>query len=213
MKAEVFLFSNSDLSQENIQMTEMQFRTGKRIYLRPFKVSDTQTLQKWMNDWSVTQYLGRVLPTSEREELAWIENQGKSKSDIVLAIVTREGDNFIGCIGLHNINWVHRTAISGTILGEEDRRGKGYGPEAKMLLLDLAFNALDLYGVVSQVMENNVRSLAYGKKSGYVEVGRIPKWLRSKTGERCDEVLLLITQEKWRPLWNEYLNQTQASDT
>ena len=85
------------------------------------------------------------------------------------------------------------------------------GTEAKTLLLDFAFNALDLYIILSRVMDYNGRSLAYGKKSGYEEEGRIPKWIRRKSGKRCDEVLLVITQEKWRPLWNKYLKQGKAS--
>jgi RimJ/RimL family protein N-acetyltransferase len=75
-----------------------------------------------------------------------------------------------------------------------------------MLLLDFAFNALDLYAILSKVLGFNGRSLAYGKKCGYEEVGRIQNWIR-KNGTRHDEVLLVVTQERWRPLWDEYSKQ------
>lgn len=185
----------------------VMFRKGKHVYLRPFIQADAPTLQRWMNDQEVVQYLMRVFPISIREEQEWLDNQGKSKNDFALAIVTVETNEFIGSIGLHRIDWVNRNAVTGTVLGESAYWGKGYGTEAKMLLLDFAFNALDLQVIVSNVMDYNTRSLSYGKKCGYVEVGRIPKWLRRKNGERCDEVVLAVTQEQWRPLWDKYLQE------
>lgn len=44
-------------------------------------------------------------------------------------------------------------------------------------------------------------------KCGYREVGRLPRWVRGSDGERYDEVLLVVTQEEWRPRWLEYLER------
>jgi RimJ/RimL family protein N-acetyltransferase len=165
-----------------------------------------------MNDPEVTQYLMRVFPLMEKEEEDWIEELPKSKNGFAFGIVEMEKKKLIGSIGLININWQSRTATTGTALGEKEFWGRGYGTEAKMLLLDFAFNALDLFGVSSRVMAHNERSLAYGRKCGYVEVGRLPQWMRRQNGERCDEVLLVVTQEKWRPLWVEYLKNRKAPE-
>ena len=183
--------------------TELAFRTGKRVYLRAFKMSDVETLQRWMNDPEITQFLMRVLPVTERDEKEWVENQNKDPKNLVFAIVTIEDNKLIGTIGLHQIDYVNRNAVTGTVIGEKEYWGKGYGTDAKMLLLDLAFNALDLLVILSKVLAFNGRSLAYGKKCGYVEVGRLPEWIR-KNGSRHDEILLVVTQERWRPLWDEY---------
>lgn len=181
----------------------MAFRTGKLVYLRPFTKSDSETLQKWMNDQEVTQFLMRVFPITAREEDEWIENQGKDARNLAMAIVTVEGNQLIGSIGLHGIDLINRTATTGTVIGEKDFWGKGYGTEAKMLLLDFAFNTLDLFVILSKVIAFNGRSLAYGKKCGYEEVGRIPNWI-FRNGKRHDEVLLVVTKQTWLPLWNDY---------
>lgn len=186
-------------------MTEVIFREGKLVNLRPLERADVPTLRRWMNDPKTTQYLMRVFPMMEKVEEEWLDSLAKSTTDFALGIVTAKEKQLIGSIGLHRVNWVHRTATTGTVIGEREFLGKGYGTEAKMLLLDFAFNALDLHSILSQVMAYNERSLSYGKKCGYEEVGRIPRWLRTIHGERCDEVLLLVTQEKWRPLWQKYL--------
>lgn len=188
---------------------QMAFRKGALVYLRPFQKSDSETLQKWMNDQEVTQFLMRVFPITAREEDEWIENQGKDSKNLALAIVTVEDNKLIGSIGLHQIDLINRNAVTGTVIGEKEYWGKGYGTEAKMLLLDLAFNALDLVIILSKVLAFNGRSLAYGKKCGYEEVGRIPGWIR-KNGERHDEVLLVVTQERWRPLWDEYSKSNKS---
>ena len=188
------------------------FRQGKRVYLRPFHKSEAPLLQRWMNDPEVTQYLLRTFPVTESEEDEWLANQGKGKNDFAFAIVTIEGSKMIGTIGLHGINWIDRTGTTGTVIGDKAYWGKGYGTEAKMLLLDFAFNGLDLYGVMSRVMVHNKRSLAYGNKCGYEEIGRLPKWIHRKNGQRCDEVLLVVTQKKWRPLWRKYLKQQKSSE-
>ena len=186
-------------------MSDVVFRQGMRVLLRPLERADIPTLRRWMNDPEITQFLMRVFPLMEKEEEEWIDSKHKSQNDFVLGIVAAKEKKLIGSIGLSGINWQHRTAITGTVLGEKEYWGKGYGTEAKMLLLDFAFNALDLYGVLSRVLAHNERSLAYGKKCGYEEIGRLPNWIRRQNGERCDEVLLIVTQEKWRPLWQKYL--------
>lgn len=191
-------------------MSDIAFRTGKKVVLRPFERADVPTLRRWMNDPEVTQYLTRTYPIGEKEEEEWVENMGKDKNNVALAMVDRDKDTLIGSIGIHAIRWEHRSATTGTVIGEKGYWGKGFGTEAKMLLLDLAFNVFGLEVVLSRAYAFNERSQAYSKKCGYEEVGRIPGWLRKMDGSgRCDEVLLLVTSERWRPLWLAYQAQRQ----
>lgn len=192
-------------------MSDIVFRQGTKVLLRPLERADIPTLRRWMNDPEVTQFLVRMFPVMEKEEEEWIENKHKNENDVTLGIIETGEKKLIGSIGLHHINWLHRTATTGTVLGEKAYWGKGYGTEAKMLLLDLAFNAFDLCGVLSRVIAHNERSLAYGKRSGYTEIGRLPKWIRGQDGNRYDEVLLAVTQEQWRPLWQAYLKGRNPS--
>ncbi len=184
--------------------TKIAFRTGTRVYLRPFDTNDVATLQRWMNDVSVTQYLGRGFPVTAREETEWVERHGKDTKNVVLAIMATDGDQLIGSVRLHNINYIDRTAETGTLIGEKDYWGKGYGTEAKMLLLDFAFHTLGLHSVLSRVLAFNGRSLAYARKCGYEEVGTLPSWV-FRNGERHDLLFLVVTFERWKPLWQEYL--------
>lgn len=78
-----------------------------------------------------------------------------------------------------------------------------------MLLLDFAFNSVDLFSVMAQIIALNKASISSVMKCGYEEVGRIPDWIRTRSGTRCDEVLFVVTQKKWRPLWKQYIRATE----
>jgi RimJ/RimL family protein N-acetyltransferase len=186
-------------------MSDIVFREGEKAALRPLLRADVPQLLRWFNDPEVTQFLLRSLPITEKEEEEWVDTVHKRTDGVFLGIVDRKNNKLIGSMGLHNLNWQHRTATTGTTIGDKSYWGKGYGTEAKMLLLDLAFNRFDLYAILSRIFAFNGRSIAYGKKCGYEEVGRIPNWIRGPDGKRHDEVLLQVTQERWRPLWEAYL--------
>jgi RimJ/RimL family protein N-acetyltransferase len=193
-------------------MDDVVFRKGLLTYLRPFKKSEAPILQRGMNDPEVTQFLGRVYPVTEREEEEWLDRQSRNNTDFAFAMVTTVDNKLIGSIGLHQISWPDRTAVTGTAIWDKEYWGRGYGTDAKMLLLDYAFNALDLLIIQSKVIAFNSRSLKYAEKCGYKEVARIPEWKRGKDGNRYDEVILTVTQETWRPLWVDYLNKLQAAN-
>jgi RimJ/RimL family protein N-acetyltransferase len=188
----------------------MNFRQGVLVALRPLERSDVLSLKKWINDPETTQFLMQSYPMTEKNEEDWLESLSKKKDDVVLGIVTLEDERLIGTVGLHRIDHIHGTAITGTIIGEEECRSKGYGTEAKMLLLDYAFNQLNLHAIRSEVIVYNGRSLAYGKKCGYEEVGRLPEWIH-RNGARHNVVMLVVTATRWRPLWEEYLKTRKSS--
>lgn len=194
-------------------MNDIIFRKGPRVHLRPVEKADAPRLRQWLNDPAITQYLARATPLMEIEEEEWIAALHKRTEDFVLSIVDTQTSTHIGSIGLHSINWRSRTATTGTVIGEKEYHGKGYGTEAKMLLLDFAFNTLDLYAILSRALATNERSINYSKRCGYEVVGRIPNWIRTQHGERVDEVHLIVTQEQWRPLWAEFQQKVSTTDS
>lgn len=173
--------------------------SGERLYLRPLEISDLEVCQVWINDPEIRPYLSRSFPTDRMAQQAWIEGQdrGACRADIALALVLRDGDRHIGNMGLHKIDWVHRSADTGTLIGEKDCWGQGYGTEAKRLMLEYAFNVLGLNRLSSRVLASNPRSLACQLRCGYVEEGRIRQAM-FKDGQWIDEILLGLLAEEWR---------------
>lgn len=145
---------------------------GERIYLSPVSMDDVEIFTKWLNDLEVTDYIGRssALQTLEGEK-DWVQNQVKN-AEYLMTIVTTDNDQAIGNISLVDINNLNRTAVLGILIGEEEYRSKGYGAEAIKLLLDFAFNYLNLNSVSLTLLEGNERAKKCYEKVGFKEFGR-----------------------------------------
>ena len=144
---------------------------GERIYLSPRSIEDLEKYTEWMNDFEVTDYIGRSnqIMTIEAEKKYLEENINE---EAVFAIVDIEKDKLIGSIGLHKVNHFKRTATLGIFIGDKDYRNKGYGTEAIRLILDYGFNYLNLNNINLDLLEFNERAFACYKKCGFKEYGR-----------------------------------------
>lgn len=185
------------------EKTSIVFLKGKRVALRPILKQDVPQLLLWMNDQEVTQYLSAYLPMLEADEEEWFANLSKRKqTDLIFAIVVNDG-TCIGTMGLHQISWKDRVATTGAFIGDKAYWGKGYGTEAKMLLLDYAFNTLNLRKICASVLAFNKRSYAYQLKCGYKEEGRKLRQ-RYRKGKYWDEIFMAVFKRDWLPLWKQY---------
>jgi RimJ/RimL family protein N-acetyltransferase len=182
------------------------WRKGALTLLRPLELTDAPIIYRGINDQENSKYLLALGPFGLGFEEEWIrEKQKPSQSDITVAVCLLDG-TLIGTMGLHRIDLVNGTAETGAVIFSEAHRGKGYGSDAKMLLLDAAFNRLNLFKVQSRVIAYNMRSAAYSKKCGYVEEGRL-RGQHHRFGERHDEILLAVFRDNWLPLWEQYIKR------
>jgi len=179
------------------------FLKGKKVILRPLqKNTDLKKALCWINDPEVNQFLSVYLPINDIIEEKWFDGLYKNDEHLPLAIETLLGE-FIGIIGLHGINWQSRIATTGALIGEKSYWGKGYGTDAKMTLLNYAFNTLNLRKICSSVIEYNKRSLSYSLRCGYKIEGRRAKQFFKK-GKYWDEILLGLFREDWLKIWKKY---------
>ncbi|MBI5004716.1 MAG: GNAT family N-acetyltransferase [Candidatus Lloydbacteria bacterium] len=183
------------------------FLKGKKVNLRPLrKATDFESCLRWINDCEVNQYLATYLPMSEQKEEEWFDKTSKSSDNIVFAIEVSDvlnGGMPIGLIGLHNINWKDRTAVTGAVIGEKEYWNQGYGTDAKMLILEYAFNTLNLHKICSSVVEFNKRSLQYNLHCGYKLEGTERKQV-FKRGRYWDKYILGVFKNDWLPVWRTY---------
>jgi len=75
----------------------------------------------------------------------------------------------VGTAGLFQIAHAYGTAEFGIAIGE--RRGQGLGTEATRLVLDFAFNVLQLRNVLLETLEWNVAGLTAYERAGFRRVG------------------------------------------
>ena len=91
---------------------------------------------------------------------------------------------------------VLRTAETGSSMIGPACRGKGYGTEAKHLLLEYYFDRLGLHAICSHVWEPKTRSAAVLAMQGYRLAGRL-KWDDLKDGIYRDTLVFDLLRDDW----------------
>ncbi len=182
--------------------TNIVFLSGKKTNLRPVSREDIPKLLVWINNPEVRQFVSSVIPTTQKFEEDWVDGLCKDKNNIVLVIETKEGV-VIGLMGLHRIDWVDRVATTGALIGENEYWGRGFGGDAKMALLDYAFNTLNLHRINSDVIAFNERSLNYSLRCGYQIEGRKREAI-FRHGKYWDRIELGVLRSEWLPIWEKY---------
>ena len=172
---------------------------GELVRLVPLdKGRHAANVQLWMNDPEVTETIlsGDVPLTRVAEDEFFDKSSGHPgphPSDIVFAVETLAGEH-VGICGLHQINYRHGVALTGTIIGPAEARGKGYGTDAARVRTRYAFEVLGLRMLTSEVFAENAASLRMLGRAGYREAARLPRryW---KRGAFRDVVLMVAERE------------------
>jgi ribosomal-protein-alanine N-acetyltransferase len=148
---------------------------GNRLYLRAFTPEDA--------DLAARQLLGETehsFPEGRDLLNPYVSAQSVRENarqplprEHRFAMVLGESDEMIGANALVLSDPFMGVAETETEIWTADNRSKGYGTEAKHLLLEYAFERLGLHMVYSWVSEFNTRSAAALRKQGYRDAGYI----------------------------------------
>ncbi len=173
------------------------FLEGTDIYLREVRAEDADgPWYAWLNDAEVTRYQNKgIFPNTREATRAYLERIRASSTDVLLAICLRADGTHIGCTGLHHIDWVHRSAELGIVIGEREHWGKGYGREAWRLVTAYGFRRLNLHRIYAQVFAQNTASLRCAEAAGFRKVGEIPDAFFKDGAYHAVVVLNLLAHE------------------
>ncbi len=174
------------------------FITGTGIYLRGLRAQDLDgNWYTWFNDADVTHYQDKgYFPNSREKQARYYESVTASNTDVVLAIADSATHMHIGNVGLHRINWVHRTAVLGIVIGEKEYWRRGLGKQAWALITHYGFETLNLNKITATVIDGNLRSLRCALAAGYEKEGVQVEQLY-KHGTYHDLIFVGLTRSKW----------------
>jgi len=181
----------------NTEHSFFPFLIGKRIYLREVRLSDVnEEYYGWMNDSEVTQYLeSRFIPQSMNSLKEYVESKLGNRDEIFLAVVKRDNGKHIGNIKLGPINWIHRIGSIGILIGDKNSWGQGFGSESIILVVQYAFNTLNLHKVTAGCYEMNKGGIRIFEKAEFVVEG-VRKNHYFFQGEYANAIFLGRTKEK-----------------
>ena len=171
---------------------------GERVYLRALEKEDAEIFarstanesERMMDRWRVP--FSQIGFEQEIEDL----HKHQPPEHIELAVCLKENDQCLGSVGIYDIDYVNGTAETGSWLGDAEYRGKGYGTEAKHLLLEYAFDRIQLHVLHSWVWEPNTRSAAALMKQGYQPAGRLERE-EIKNGVHRAGLMFDVKRDEW----------------
>jgi RimJ/RimL family protein N-acetyltransferase len=144
---------------------------GDKCYLSPIDDILADKVAQWSNDLRVSIRTGdisdMITVDAQREYL-----NGMNERGYAFYIVDSENDEAIGVIRLMRISHIHRNAVLGMFIGDSNHRNKGIGTEATKLILDFAFNVINLRNIMIETFSFNERAINLCKKIGFKEIGR-----------------------------------------
>lgn len=182
---------------------------GERVYLRPLETTDADAMARIDAAETDTFMWRSRVPTSPLAHSSWISETyvQRPPSQVWFAVCTRDANRFLGIVGVVDVDWLHRTGETASMIGPADVRGREYGTEAKHLLLEYCFDHLLLHVLMSEVDEPNTRSAAALGKQGYRPAGRL-RWSDVKNGRYVDALIFDVTRADWlaaRDAWRARL--------
>ena len=176
------------------------YMVGKLVYLRhPTEEDALGRWHEWFSDEETTKYLTgigeRSWPNTKEAQLDFLKSL-KERDRLVLSIVAIEDDKHIGVVSLSCINWVHRYADPGIVIGEKEYQKGVYSIDAYSLILKIAFLRLNLRTVRGSRVKSNKASEYLERLFNFTKVGEY-KNLIFIDGKYDDVVVLMLDRESW----------------
>lgn len=120
----------------------------------------------------------------------------ESASTFYFSIRSTADNALLGDIALDVDEWNTGNAFVGLAVYERANWGKGFGSEAMHLLLEFAFNEVNMRRVSLTVFEYNPRAIRSYEKVGFRHEGRLRGRLM-REGKRWDMLVMGILREEW----------------
>jgi ribosomal-protein-serine acetyltransferase len=180
-----------------------RYELSGSCFLRLFEESDAEELVRVIaaNRAHLAEWLPWVEATSNTTDtrLEFIRRTRRQilENDGFQAAIV-DGDEIIGAIGFHGIDWNHRSTGIGYWLSE-DRQGRGVMTDAVRALTAHAFDVWRLNRVEIRVAVGNLRSRAIPHRLGFLEEGVLRQAERHEENFRDIVVYAMLARDWARP--------------
>lgn len=153
-------------------MIKQEILKSKRLFLRPFELSDAKIVQVLAGDKRISDTTEHIpYPYTDGLAESWISSLKENfinGNSLVYAITLQKNGNLIGTVGLVNIK--NAEAELGYWIGVEYWK-KGYCSEGVRLLIDFCFSKIKINRIYSNHLTCNTASGRVLEKSGFSHVG------------------------------------------
>ena len=168
---------------------------GFGLTLEPLRAETAETVRVWRNQDAVLAFMEYQELISPEMQQEWLRNIDPATSVYFLISVE---DVAVGMIHLAAIDHISKSAEAGLFIGNRGFKGTGVTLGASLLLLDYAFETLQLEHVFAKVNNSNIEAEKYNQFIGFkrekVLNSRFNLWKISKNdfNQKRDSLARLI---------------------
>lgn len=143
------------------------FLIGEKIYLRAFNSADEEMIARLENHPDPRSTLFYAFPATVEQIREKTARYLTDPNTIVFTICSTEQNSALGQCALFRIDWVGRMAIFYIGIAEKSNWSKGYGSQATNLMINYAFDTLNLNRIQLHVAVENEAAVKVYKKCGF----------------------------------------------
>lgn len=152
---------------------------GNTIYLRALEPEDLEFVYAIENNESIWNVSNTQTPYSRFLIRQYLENAHQDiyeAKQLRLAICMNDTFEAIGLIDLFNFDPNNNRAGVGIVISNDAMRNSGIGSEALQLIINYAFNQLQLHQLYANIGSKNEISISLFTKFGFQKIGIKKDW-------------------------------------
>jgi N-acetyltransferase len=171
-----------------------------RVLLRPLKVNDLEHLLHFSIDepeiWTYS-HVPAGSPEKMQAYFAAALLARENKTEFPFIVFDKQANAYAGSTRFYDIQLANKTTQLGYTWYGKNFQGTGLNKQCKFLMLQFAFEQLQLERVEFRADNNNARSIAAMKSIGCSVEGVLRSNVTKATGGRRDSIILSILKEEW----------------
>lgn len=171
--------------------------TGHTVYLRALEPEDLEFIYRLENNEAIWEVSNTQTPYSRFLIRQYLENAHQDiyeAKQLRLAICKTGTLEAVGLIDLFDFDPVNQRAGVGIIIQDAEERNKRVGSEALGLLIEYAFNKLQLHQLYANIDLGNVASISLFTNFGFQLIGNKKDWIKRNNNYHDEGFYQLISQ-------------------
>ena len=179
-------------------MTDVQvavFIKGETINLVPLNSKHINLFVKWENKPNVRIYSRNIIPRTI-EDMKKMFEPSKNKREIPFEIWHKKDKKPIGFVNVDEIDWYDQKGWLGLIIGESEYWGQKIGEEVTRIMVEYAFNELNLRKIYAGINSANIGSWRCAEKNGFIREATFKKDTYVN-GKYYDSFVYSLLKDDW----------------
>lgn len=176
----------SNVELKNLIHENLNIGEHKLINFTNLSDNEVEMVRRWRNSDTIREWMynNQIISKEEHKNFIHILKETKNKVYWLVA----KNDQYIGVMYFSNIIWNHRNAYLG-IYTNPEKKIPGSGGIILSLILEVAFNFLNLHSLKLEVIENNEAAIRLYKKFDFKEEGKLKEFVY-KDGKWKDVIIM-----------------------